>query len=193
MSSSQKNADPNIWGPPMWDLLFTFAYKLPDDVKEKVFTDLFRQLELVLPCQHCRRSYIMYRKQVPKKDEPAEWLWMIHDMVNQNLGKICIEYGKLESRHAVFTCLTHPFTVIDLFCIMSNIIKHKHLFQFIQTVLQGARACPGLTELSDAFDDQLCETNLYASLWKAHSHLRNTFKVPAEDYDRFWLKYNPEP
>lgn len=200
-----ENADPNVWGPPFWDLLFTLAFKLPPDAKRSIFRDLFRDLERVLPCQHCRRSYVMYRQQVAPltslKDpalRPAEWLWTIHDMVNQALGKICISFEKLEARHASFTCLTTPFTAIDLFCIMTPVIKHLHLVSFINTVLEAARLCPGMRELPRAFFGDHSEgelpgtTNLTLKLFEAHNNLRVTNGVPrSEDISVFWATYAP--
>lgn len=199
------NADPNVWGPPLWDLLFTFAYHIPPDAKRLIFRELFRDLERVLPCQHCRRSYAMYRQQVAPltslKDpalKPAAWLWTIHDMVNQNLGKIGISYEKLESRHAVFTCLTSPLSAVDLFCIMKPVIKHDHLVSFISSVLAAARHCPGMGELPRAFhtvgtDGTLpLDTDLTRALFDAHNYLRKVSYIPpSEDIQVFWQKYNP--
>ena len=201
---TDKNADPNLWGPPLWDLLFTFAFKIPPQEQHGIFRDLFRELERVLPCQHCRRSYAMYRHQVAPlsslKDpttNPAQWLWTIHDMVNQNIGKTCISYDKLENKHAAFTCLTHPLNVIDLFCIMKPIIKREHLIEFINTVLVASRLCPGMGQLPAAFlnvtqSESISSTaNLTTTLFEVHNNLRQACGVClCQDVETFWQTYN---
>ena len=195
-----KNADPNVWGPPLWDLLFTLAYKLPaSEEKESLFANIFRQLEYVLPCQHCRRSYIMYRKQVKVTKEyaqsPAEWLWVIHDMVNQNLGKTCINYEKLTEKHGVFTCLTHPLNVLDLFCVMHMVIKDEHLIDFVNTIVCASAECPGMVDLKRVFDEEgALRSDMDASiyLWNVHNRMRKKHGMQAADnYYSFWNTYEP--
>lgn len=196
---SGKNADPNVWGPPLWDLLFTLSYKLPANMKEKIFSDLFRQLEYVLPCQHCRRSYIMYRKQVKvtkqNLENPGEWLWVIHDMVNQNLGKICINYDKLSEKHEIFTCLTHPLNVTDLFCVMSPVIKDEHMIEFMNTIICACEICPGLLELKKTFDEEgilSSTTDITIFLWNVHNRMRTKYGIPTVDnFYTFWNTYEP--
>lgn len=146
--------DPNVWGPPLWDTLFTLCFKCPPSTLSDVLT-LFSLLEKVIPCQHCRRSYTMYRKQVRpsttiKSEVPhsaAMWLWTIHDMVNQKLGKICINFDKLLQRHGAMTMLTNDMTVIDLYCIMAFSTRPAiapYVVQFINVVSRLSAHVPGL-------------------------------------------------
>lgn len=119
--------DPDVWGPPLWDLLFTLCFKCPDDQAcREDLKHVFHLLEKVIPCPHCRRSYVVYRKEVKpasaiRPDVPhsaAMWLWTIHDMVNQKLGKVCVTFEKLTKKHASFFSITNDFVVLDLFCIV---------------------------------------------------------------------------
>lgn len=111
--------DPNVWGPPLWDLLFSLIFR-SDEKSVADLQHIFVLLEKVMPCSHCRRSYALYRKQlrptsvVTDTDSAALWLWTIHDMVNQKLGKICISYDKLVKRHRAHAILTNDLIVIDL-------------------------------------------------------------------------------
>lgn len=125
--------NPNVWGPACWDLLFYITFHV--DLKQNIshIQTLFHLLEILLPCSHCRRHYALYKKQVPpttniKKDQAesaAQWLWIIHDMVNQNLGKICIDYSSLKKKHSSFTCLVSDLTIFDSLLFMWLSSKHK--------------------------------------------------------------------
>lgn len=115
--------DPNVWGPPMWDLLFTLCFKCDAPMCSETLVGLLDALEVVLPCPDCRKSYIKHRQMMQSTSSRdlsiAKWLWKIHDMVNAKLGKICISFEKLEARHKSMTCLTNDFAIVDLFAIAS--------------------------------------------------------------------------
>lgn len=125
--------DPNVWGPALWDMLFFITFNV--DLTTHIFEvqTLFHLLEVILPCSHCRRHYAIFKKQVPpttviKKSSPqsaAAWLWVIHDMVNQNLGKICISFEKLVQKHKSFSCIVSDLNIIDSFMFMWFSSKNK--------------------------------------------------------------------
>jgi hypothetical protein len=113
--------DPNVWGPACWDILFYVAYNTDLSKHTPQIHTLFHLLEVMLPCSHCRRHYAVYKKEVPcvstiKKHDKLSafaWLWIIHDMVNQNLGKICMSYEKLLKKHKTLTCIVSDFSILD--------------------------------------------------------------------------------
>lgn len=124
--------DPNVWGPCLWDLMFTLAFKTePNAANISDLQHLFILLEHVMPCSHCRRSYALYRKQVSptssitvsKHRSAALWLWTIHDMVNQKLGKICISFDRLERRHDATTFITHDLLALDVLTMIVLSVK----------------------------------------------------------------------
>ena len=125
--------DPNVWGPMFWDILFYVAFHV--DLKKHCqdIHTLFHLLDVVLPCSHCRRSYALNKKQVPfvstiVKSRPtsaAEWLWTIHDMVNQELGKICMSYEKLEKKQKKVTCITSDLHIFDMIVFIWMTSKNK--------------------------------------------------------------------
>ena len=183
--------DPNVWGPPLWDLLFTFAFHLPAS-KAALTIDLFAQLEKVLPCQACRRSYAIHRKQVKplttlraSNASAAIWLWTIHDMVNQSLDKTAISYDKLERKHRLMTSLAHPLSALDVLCIMSSTVKPRNVAEFASTVAKCAEHCPGMAHLAAALPTRLSENNVRDELREAHSRLRSVYGMPAIDTDEF--------
>jgi hypothetical protein len=188
--------DPNVWGPPLWDLLFTLAFQVPSDQISGVI-DLFAQLEKVLPCQTCRRSYALFRKQVRPlinlrcdNAKAAEWLWTIHDMVNQKLGKTAISYDKLERKHQLITTLAHPFSALDLVCIMSCTVKMQHASDFCVTLIRVATVCPGLKHFAEAFSSlPLDKNNIRDSLYQARNVLCTMYGMSAIGRDAFDARY----
>tara|TARA_Y100000741_G_scaffold362686_1_gene348938 strand:- start:7642 stop:8229 length:588 start_codon:yes stop_codon:yes gene_type:complete len=125
--------NPNVWGPSLWDLLFYISFNI--DLSEHCadIQHLFQLLEVILPCSQCRRHYALYRKEVPPttiinkrvKESAAQWLWTIHDMVNQNLGKICMDYDSLVKKHNSLTCIVHDLTIFDIFMFIWFSSKNK--------------------------------------------------------------------
>ena len=123
---SSNSMDPNVWGPPFWDLLFTCCFNCPTSCQTDLI-HLFWLIEYIMPCSHCRRSYAMYRKDLKPssiitKDNQisaSQWLWTMHDMVNQKLGKICISFEKLKKRHNSYQCVTSDHIIVDLLAIIS--------------------------------------------------------------------------
>lgn len=120
--------DPNVWGPPLWDLLFTVSFRIGEE-EVADFTRLTRLMEYLLPCPSCRRSYTLFRKQISSANlsrSPSEWLWTIHDMVNQKLGKVCISYPALRKRHSIMTLLTSDMLALDSVCLVACAAPEKH-------------------------------------------------------------------
>jgi hypothetical protein len=76
--------DTRVWGPDAWRLLHLIATS-PYAAKSKPFWDM---LPFVLPCKFCRASLTEYYNVLPvpsKQEEFAEWLYKIHNLVNQKL------------------------------------------------------------------------------------------------------------
>ena len=188
--------DPNVWGPPLWDMLFTLAFQVPSNQISGVI-DLFAQLEKVLPCQTCRRSYAMFRKQVQplmnlRSDnaKAAEWLWTIHDMVNQKLGKTAISYDKLERKHRLITTLAHPFSALDVLCIISSTVKMQHASEFCVTLIRVAAVCPGLKHFAEAFSSsKLDKNNFRDSLYLARNVLCTMYGMSPINREAFDARY----
>lgn len=185
-------SDPDIWGPPFWDILFTFAFHTPQQ-HVHIVVDMFALLEKVLPCQSCRRSYTLFRKQVAPltslrvtNTKAAEWLWTIHDMVNQKLDKSAISYDKLALKHKYITSLAHPMSVLDMLYIMSRTVKLKYVAEFATVLQKAAEVCPGMRKLSEALQpSNITEENLPTVLFEAHNFLRVQYGMRAIDREVF--------
>lgn len=169
--SDAAHVDPNVWGPPLWDLLFTLAFRSPLANRE-VLIELFSMLEKVIPCQHCRRSYTVYAKQVRPitKSQPesaALWLWTVHDMVNQKLGKIAIDFEKLQKRHQSFTLLTNDLVAVDLLALMLLVIKKDHVRRFALLLCRLTSDIAGF-RLHQLLEGRIDEEPLMDTLYSCH-------------------------
>lgn len=79
--------DTRYWGPSGWKLLHLIASQ--DRRSSPAF---WRVLPFVLPCKFCRTSLTTYYKELPipstsNHTEMQEWLWAIHNKVNEKLRK----------------------------------------------------------------------------------------------------------
>lgn len=76
--------DTRYWGPSGWRLLHMIAHS-NRAASNRTF---WETLPYVLPCKFCRTSLTTYYEQhpIPKKQEEfPEWLYKIHNLVNQKL------------------------------------------------------------------------------------------------------------
>jgi hypothetical protein len=178
--------DPQVWGPPLWDLLFTFAFQAPTSHLGAII-DLFACLEYVLPCEECRKSYATYRKQTlpltslrTSKVTAPQWLWTMHDMVNQKLDKPSFPYERVVFKHQHMKCLAHPLSALGLLRLMAAApsLSYVHLARFARCLLRLCAVCPGMKDLADAFgEDRVNERNLDALLQRANNALRTKYNL----------------
>jgi hypothetical protein len=106
------------WGPLLWTLLHALAEKLGTQKPELLATDearemvlILRGVELIMPCEKCRRHYHEYRLKNPFEDFSKkrgqvlrklvrEWLYALHEAVNERNGiKSQILLENLESMY----------------------------------------------------------------------------------------------
>ena len=89
---------PSVWGPVVWSLLHAIgarAGKGPEKTRideRRVFIWLIDNLDTVLPCQECRAHFREVRKKVVLEDNYAEWIWRLHEAVNEKLGKVGVPF-----------------------------------------------------------------------------------------------------
>jgi hypothetical protein len=76
--------DTRFWGPSGWRLLHMIA-ESPFANRSRIFWEM---LPFVLPCKFCRASLSGYYELLPiprKQEDFSEWLYKIHNLVNQKL------------------------------------------------------------------------------------------------------------
>ncbi len=191
--------DPNVWGPPLWDMLFTLAFKC--DKKCAIdMQHIAYLLEKIMPCSHCRRSYILYKKQLKPTtvitpehpNSAALWLWSIHDMVNQKLGKICISFEKLQKRHAAITSITHDLLIFDIFVILTLSVKdsmRQYVVDFINCVCRLIDASELPFQISIVLKDnvRIEKETILDNLFEVHRQLFPIYGaklLTREDFDQ---------
>lgn len=110
--SSPMGLSTKIWGPSMWESLFSsimgaFPYKIEEDNKLHIqirndFKNLFSSLQYTLPCCVCQVSYRIYWLELPIDNylsgrvKLCEWLYKIKDKVNKKLIAQELERFKAE-------------------------------------------------------------------------------------------------
>ncbi len=125
----------NEWGHEMWKILHGLAEKIgqyPEithryiintgKIEEKrLWTILLSSLRLSLPCPLCRKHYTEYinrespdkflhMESVPK-DKVKEWLFNLHNSVNERIQKPCISIDFLSELYRNIT-FNHSLNII---------------------------------------------------------------------------------
>lgn len=77
--------DTRFWGPSAWQLFHLIAFRSehPDDVLNKI--------KDILPCRYCRESTTDFTKKHPLRGDAGQWMYDIHNMVNDKLRKQAAE------------------------------------------------------------------------------------------------------
>lgn len=125
------------WGPKLWDSLFTMiAGAYPVQIKlenkehlktKKAFITTLSNLKYTLPCSFCRKSFIIFYKELPiekfsdSRINMLYWLYLVKDKVNKKL--ICQELDYLTDIHKQFR--TKKISSSDY------IKKHRNCFKTI--------------------------------------------------------------
>jgi len=88
--------DTKFWGPSGWILLHMIAYKYPNKPtknQKETHKKFFESLQETLPCYYCRQSLQKFYQQLPideylnSKELLTEWIYLIHNKVNNKLRK----------------------------------------------------------------------------------------------------------
>jgi len=128
----QTPLSPNIWGPAAWRHLHavSFGYPLNPSERDKAVAFAFVVgFAHTLPCMKCRTHFIeTIRSDVERKDETfhdkdsftrATVAW--HNAVNERLGKPIVSYEEVHDAH--FKCIPKTERVVDVMCMLSNIVS----------------------------------------------------------------------
>ena len=131
--------NPSVWGPATWDLLFGLSYRCKETHCQDLCL-LYRYMEYVLPCDDCRTSLTEYRKLVTCKlcektpETCVVWLWTVHDLVNQKLGKICVSLDDLTARHTTLYATTSEFAIWDVLSMMTLTCAPRYAKIMLKTI-----------------------------------------------------------
>lgn len=87
---------PSVWGPILWSTMHivTLGYsEMPSDQEKKAAVEFFDSLVYMIPCPICKEHYKMILEKYPvenavgNRTELANWVFMIHNKVNEQLSK----------------------------------------------------------------------------------------------------------
>ena len=81
--------DTRFWGPSGWQLFHLIAFKSPE--AKEVLDDM----PSILPCPFCRESTTKFVKEHPVEAPYGQWLYRIHNRVNNKLRTQCAEDPKV--------------------------------------------------------------------------------------------------
>jgi len=140
--------DTRFWGPDGWNLLHSIAYKYPSNPNKNTklkYKRFFKSIPYILPCVYCRNSLHQFYKESPiekslhNNDALFEWLYKIHNKVNDKLkqqGITCKTNPSLSNIKKFYkryvkqnneTCSDHP-GVIFIYSIIFNYPINKDNF-----------------------------------------------------------------
>jgi len=93
---------PEMWGPYGWTFLGYVALGFPEHATLEdrlAYEEFFNNLWKVLPCKKCSDNYLRHLGEVPPVEKYMtsgtklfEWVWMVHNIVNKELGKPQISF-----------------------------------------------------------------------------------------------------
>jgi hypothetical protein len=100
---NEKIADRKFWGKCIWESIHCMAAIYKPEYKY-YFKQLIFSLPGILPCDDCRQHLINNLKILPLTDEYLSnnhslflWTFLLHDLVNKQLGKISPPFEKIKS------------------------------------------------------------------------------------------------
>ena len=102
MDNANNGMMTKVWGPPGWFFLHTVSFGFPVDPEtfdtenelapgttRNNYKNFFLNVGNILPCRFCRESYLKFVQELPpdvySRDTLVEWLWKIHNKVNDKL------------------------------------------------------------------------------------------------------------
>lgn len=143
VKESRVSIDTSIWGPPLWDMLFTLAFRCrTEDVDH--LKRILALLKEALPCYYCRQSYQKFYKRFPPENlktpsEVTQWLWTTKDMVNQKLRKPYRPYAEIKLRYTVFQHLTSFSIILDLLGLITKSLRTQqgHIIRELTSSICG--------------------------------------------------------
>jgi len=111
------NIKPYFWGPHYWRTIFSMGASYPENPDSnfiRIVKNYMLSLQILLPCQSCRVSYIEYGTQIDtdlennnnysSKDNFVEFIYKIRNKINEKLGidyKIPLEYFKFKINNMI--------------------------------------------------------------------------------------------
>lgn len=112
----------NLWGPPMWRMLHSLSFLPPSVLQHSatVLIEFIHLLQYLLPCIHCRRSYVTFLRDMPltvdvlTNAQFSEWMYELHNKVNRKLNKPVPTYEVVHKRYFIRPMNVSVEDVVDI-------------------------------------------------------------------------------
>ena len=111
---------PEIWGPVVWNLLFSIVFKCSNESISDIKL-MVKLMEKVIPCTKCRKSYIQHRQRLDKKYDLSSvhawqlWMFDLKNMVNKSLNRNYTPtmFEVVVNRYKVYDHTVHDLNLAD--------------------------------------------------------------------------------
>lgn len=99
---------PEIWGPIFWSTMHIVTMAYPDSpsyAEKRAAKEFFQSMTYLLPCPVCREHFTEVLQGLPvtswldNRTSLVDWLWQVHNRVNQRLGKREITQAEFFARY----------------------------------------------------------------------------------------------
>lgn len=98
---------PILWGPSLWQALFSCAWTCKTADVEALRTLLLHVIPMTLPCAKCRQHFVDHLPIVHRRargepktpDHAFRWLWYLKDEVNKTLGRTSVPLSNVTEKH----------------------------------------------------------------------------------------------
>jgi hypothetical protein len=94
---------PDVWGPFFWTTMHIVSLGYsprPTEAEKGAAIKFYESLAYTIPCPVCREHYKHFLQEMPiqnavgSRDELIDWVFTIHNRVNQTLGKPVISFDQ---------------------------------------------------------------------------------------------------
>ena len=103
----------------------------------------------------------------------AKWLWTIHDMVNQKLGKQCIPFSVMVNRYKTFTHLASVYDIIDVCALLAIQAETVESTLALVKIVPILRSCIRPSSQRQCLSDVTAEFATPDNIWIHFVNCRN--------------------
>ena len=146
-----------VWGPLLWRILHTISFA--PNVHPHDVIGFMDTLQSILPCVHCRESYVTFMAEPPfladalQTSNLAFWMYTLHERVNTKLSRPTPPFESVQKRHAVRPVQWTPVDVWDLIALLGfNYTSEKGA-----AIRKFWKLLPILLRLGDGVDVSVAE------------------------------------
>lgn len=131
---------PTLWGPPLWQAMFSCAWTCEDQSIHILREMLLEQIPLLLPCPQCRQHFVdnlskVNRRAKSKLETPEEafrWLWFLKDEVNKTLNRRSTSLPDITERHRLHQGVVDDVALADVLVLVAiNAVKLHRVELFV--------------------------------------------------------------